>query len=103
MAAFDGEGRQIGIVFETAAPFDTPRLMRELIEWTNATLETRSLHPLLVIGIFTVAFLGIHPFQDGNGRLSRILPRFCCCAVGTATRRTVRWKASSRTTGKATI
>ncbi len=73
VAAFDGEGRQIGIVFETAAPFDTPRLMRELIEWTNATLETRSLHPLLVIGIFTVVFMAIHPFQDGNGRLSRLL------------------------------
>lgn len=73
VAAFDGQGRQIGIVFETASPFDTPGLMRALMEWTNAGLETRSLHPLLVIGIFTVAFLAIHPFQDGNGRLSRIL------------------------------
>lgn len=73
VAAFDENGQQIGIVFETATPFDTPRLMTELIEWTNATLETKALHPLLVIGIFTVAFLAIHPFQDGNGRLSRIL------------------------------
>ena len=47
--------------------------MAELIDWTNAALETKRLHPLLVIGIFTVAFLAIHPFQDGNGRLSRIL------------------------------
>lgn len=73
VAAFDDQGKQIGIVFETATPFDTPRLMGELIEWTNAQLETKSLHPLLVIGIFTVTFLAIHPFQDGNGRLSRIL------------------------------
>ncbi|MDR2825365.1 MAG: Fic family protein [Deltaproteobacteria bacterium] len=73
VAAFDANGLQIGIVFETATPFDTPYLMRELVEWTTSTLETKSLHPLLCIGIFTVMFLAIHPFQDGNGRLSRIL------------------------------
>jgi len=73
VAAFDANGRQIGIVFETASPFDTPRLMQELVAWTNAELETKTLHPLLVIGIFVVVFLAIHPFQDGNGRLSRIL------------------------------
>ena len=73
VVAFDADGKQIGVVFETATPFDTPQLMSELLEWTNAALETKRLHPLLVIGIFTVTFLAIHPFQDGNGRLSRIL------------------------------
>lgn len=73
VVAFDAQGQQIGVVFETASPFDTPQLMAELIDWTNAALETKRLHPLLVIGIFTVTFLAIHPFQDGNGRLSRIL------------------------------
>lgn len=73
VVAFDAQGKQIGIVFETAMPFDTPQLMAELIDWTNAALETKRLHPLLVIGIFTVTFLAIHPFQDGNGRLSRVL------------------------------
>lgn len=73
VAAFDEKGQQIGIVFETAAPFDTPRLMRDLVEWTNHALETKKLHPLLVMGVFAVTFLAIHPFQDGNGRLSRIL------------------------------
>ena len=73
VVAFDAEGNQLGVVFETAAPFDTPQLMAELIDWTNAALETKRLHPLLVIGIFTVTFLAIRPFQDGNGRLSRIL------------------------------
>ncbi len=67
VAAFDAQGQQIGIVFETASPFDTPRLMRELVEWTNTALDVRDFHPLLVIGIFIVSF------QDGNGRLSRIL------------------------------
>ena len=84
VAAFNESGQQIGIVFETATPFDTPRLMAELIEWTNATLETKALHPLLVIGIFTVTFLAIHPFQDGNGRLSRILTTLLLLRCGYA-------------------
>ena len=84
VVAFDEHGQQIGIVFETVTPFDTPRLMRELVEWTNAALETKSLHPLLVIGIFTVAFLAIHPFQDGNGRLSRILTTLLLLRCGYA-------------------
>ncbi len=73
VSAFDEEGNEIGIVFQTASPFDTPRLMEELVAWTNKALEEKSLHPLLVAAIFTVTFLEIHPFQDGNGRLSRIL------------------------------
>jgi len=73
VAAFNEQGQQIGVIFETASPFDTPALMCELVEWANTTLDTRNLHPLLTIGIFTVTFLAIHPFQDGNGRLSRIL------------------------------
>jgi Fic family protein len=73
VAAFDENGKQIGIVFETATAFDTPRLMAELVTWVNDEREKGQLHPLLIIGIFAVVFLEIHPFQDGNGRLSRIL------------------------------
>lgn len=73
VAAFDANGVQLGIVFETAAPFDTPRLMAELVSWVNSELQSERLHPLLIIGIFIVVFLEIHPFQDGNGRLSRVL------------------------------
>lgn len=71
--AFDPNGKSQGVIFHTAAPFDTPKLMTELVEWTNTALTKRELHPLLVIGIFVVTFLQIHPFQDGNGRLSRAL------------------------------
>jgi Fic family protein len=84
VAAFDEEGKQIGIVFETASPFDTPRYMAELIEWTNANIETRTLHPLLVISVFLVVFLEIHPFQDGNGRLNRILTNLLLLRCGYA-------------------
>lgn len=84
VVAFDAQGQQIGVVFETATPFDTPQLMSELLEWTNAALETKRLHPLLVIGIFTVTFLAIHPFQDGNGRLSRTLTTLLLLRCGYA-------------------
>lgn len=73
VSAFDPDGKEIGVVFQTASPFETPHLMRELVAWTNQQLEGGKLHPLLIIGIFIVTFLEIHPFQDGNGRLSRVL------------------------------
>jgi Fic family protein len=73
VAAFDENGQQIGIVFATATPFDTPRLMGELVTWLATARELGRLHPLLVIAVFVVVFLEIHPFQDGNGRLSRVL------------------------------
>ena len=73
VAAFDASGHEIGSIFETASPFDTPRLMRELVEWTNDNFADSYLHPVIVIGVFVVHFLAIHPFTDGNGRLSRAL------------------------------
>ncbi len=73
VAAFDADGHEIGSIFETATPFDTPRLMRELVEWTNDNFEDGYLHPIMVIGVFIVHFLAIHPFTDGNGRMSRAL------------------------------
>jgi len=84
VAAFDAEGKQIGIVFETATPFDTPRLMTELVDWFVAARDARQIHPLLLIALFTVVFLQIHPFQDGNGRLSRILTTLLLMQAGYA-------------------
>ncbi len=71
--AFDAAGKSVGVVFETASPFDTPREMEHLIAWFNQATQEQRLHPLVIIGVFTVVFLAIHPFQDGNGRLSRVL------------------------------
>jgi len=86
VAAFDENGTQIGIVFETATPFDTPRLMTELVSWVNGEREkaliSEKLHPLLIIAIFVVVFLEIHPFQDGNGRLSRVLTTLLLIQAG---------------------
>ena len=84
VGAFDESGRMIGIVFETASPFDTPLRMAELFAWLNEARELRRLHPLLIVAIFTVVFLEIHPFQDGNGRLSRVLTTLLLLQAGYA-------------------
>lgn len=84
VAAFDASGRMIGIVFETASPFDTPRRMQELLAWLTEARELARLHPLLTIAVFIVTFLAIHPFQDGNGRLSRVLTTLLMLQAGYA-------------------
>ena len=84
VAAFDETGAQVGIVFQTASPFDTPRLMTELVTWVNQERETARLHPLLIIALCIVVFLEIHPFHDGNGRLSRVLTTLLLLQAGYA-------------------
>lgn len=71
--AFDTEGKSLGVIFEATSPFNTPREMQELISWTRESLNDAAYHPLIVTAVFNVMFLAIHPFQDGNGRLSRVL------------------------------
>ena len=80
--AFDENGRSLGVIFEPATPFETPRLMDELVAWTQEALESARYHPLLVIAVFIVRFLAIHPFQDGNGRLSRALTTLLLLRAG---------------------
>ncbi|HZD91112.1 MAG TPA: Fic family protein [Pseudolabrys sp.] len=80
--AFDAQGRSVGVIFKTVSPFDTPFRMQELVAWTRDAFENKQLHPLLVIGIFVVVFLQIHPFQDGNGRLSRVLTTLLLLKAG---------------------
>ena len=84
VVAFDEDGKQVGVVFETATPFDTPALMQELLIWVNEAREEKALHPLLITAIFVVVFLAIHPFQDGNGRLSRVLTTLLLLQAGYA-------------------
>lgn len=84
VAAFDESGQSLGVVFETATPFDTPRLMTELVSWFDEERAGGRVHPLLLIGIWIVVFLEIHPFQDGNGRLSRVLTTLLLLQAGYA-------------------
>jgi Fic family protein len=82
VGAFDSDGKMIGVVFATETPFDTPRRMEELIAWLTEARELRRIHPLLIVAVFIVTFLEIHPFQDGNGRLSRILTTLLLLQAG---------------------
>lgn len=66
-------GGQQKVIFNTTAPFLVKREMEDLMVWTNKSFEEEELHPLIIIGTFIYEFLSIHPYQDGNGRLSRLL------------------------------
>ena len=63
VVAIDADGVEIGVIFETATPFETPRQMEKLVQWARKAIEEQSLHPLLIVAVFTVKFLAIHPFQ----------------------------------------
>ncbi len=80
--AFDSDGNSLGVVFETTSCFDTPKEMSELIAWLGLALENKETHVLLVTAVFIVKFLAIHPFQDGNGRLSRVLTTLLLLKAG---------------------
>ncbi len=47
VAAFDAVGNEVATIFQTASPFDTPRLMRELVDWVRYTRDNKALHPAL--------------------------------------------------------
>ncbi len=73
VGVLDEKGTVAQIMFETTPAYLTQKEMTELIEWTVEALEQHRFHPLLVIASFIIEFLKIHPFEDGNGRLSRVL------------------------------
>ncbi len=80
--AFGPDGKSLGVVFETATPFETPGWMKEIVDWFNQSVQKESHHPLILVGIFIVVFLAIHPFKVGNGRLSRILTTLLLLRAG---------------------
>jgi Fic family protein len=77
-------GASVGILFETTKAYLTPKEMDELVRWTVSALRQKTYHPLVTIGNFLVEFLAIHPFEDGNGRLSRILTNLLLMQEGYA-------------------
>ncbi len=72
----------VGVLFDTTPAWLTPKEMQELLEWTKAAQEEAQTNPILWIGSFVVQFLQIHPFQDGNGRISRILTNMLLLQAG---------------------
>ncbi len=82
VAMINAEGKSVGILFDTTPAYLTPKQMHELVDITQDALNEKKFHPLLIIGNFLVEFLNIHPFQDGNGRLSRILTNLLLLQAG---------------------
>lgn len=70
------------ILFDTTPAFLVKAEMDEAIEWTNEQLEKNNIHPLLIIANFIFEFLAIHPFSDGNGRVSRALTNLLLLRAG---------------------
>jgi Fic family protein len=66
-------GESVGVLFDTTPAYLTPKETQELVEWTQEALAEKKYHPLFIVGNFLVEFLQVHPFEDGNGRLSRVL------------------------------
>ena len=78
----DEAGKSTGILFDTTPAYLTQSQMQELVESTRCAFDEKKYHPLLIIGNFLVEFLQIHPFQDGNGRVSRILTNLMLLQAG---------------------
>lgn len=82
VVAYNADGRAVGVIFDPTASHLVPKEMSELVEATIVFLQEKPYHPLLVIANFVVEFLKIHPFQDGNGRISRVLTNFLMLRCG---------------------
>ncbi len=78
----DAKGKSVGVLFDTTPAYLTPIKVHELVDKTKYAFNENKFHPLLIIGNFLVEFLNIHPFQDGNGRLSRILTNLLLLKTG---------------------
>lgn len=71
--AKDQSGNIVGVIFEPTPPYLTQKEIRELIDWYNWADTENFKHPLIRISNFVFEYLAIHPFQDGNGRTSRLI------------------------------
>jgi len=76
------DGKVVKIIFQTTPAYLTAKEMQELVDWTREVFEKNRFHPLLVIANFLIEFLKIHPFEDGNGRLSRVLTNLLLLKFG---------------------
>ncbi len=80
--ATDREGNVVETIFETTPMHLAAKEMQELFIWFDEAIKNKNYHPLITIACFIVDFLKIHPFLDGNGRLSRILTNLLLLQAG---------------------
>lgn len=66
-------GGEQKVIFNTTEPALTPKEMESLFAWIKERYKKEDIHPVIVVGAFVYEFLSIHPYKDGNGRLSRLL------------------------------
>lgn len=71
--AKDRSGKVVGIIFDPTPPHLVQKEMQELLDWYGWAAKEKLRHPLILIANFVFEYLAIHPFQDGNGRTSRLL------------------------------
>ncbi len=82
--AKDQSGNILGVIFDPTPPHLTPKEMQELVGWYQWADEKKFKHPLIRMGNFIFEYLAIHPFQDGNGRTSRLLTNLLLLQQGYA-------------------
>ncbi|MEK6783581.1 MAG: Fic family protein [Bacteroidota bacterium] len=73
---------QNGEMFHYASPEDTPAMMKELLEWYNDSVKQKKLHPVEIAALIHYKFVRIHPFDDSNGRTSRLLMNYVLLRFG---------------------
>jgi Fic family protein len=73
---------RVRVRFKTVSPKHTKPFMKELIRFYGRCLEEETIHPLIALAAFNLDFLCIHPFRDGNGRVSRLLLLLQCYQLG---------------------
>ena len=59
--------------FKPLSAAETPKAMEELCDYLNRVMKEETIEPLILIGAFVLDFLSVHPFNDGNGRMARLL------------------------------
>ena len=62
--------------FEYASPEETPSLMADLVDWYNQAEQEGKLSPVELAALFHYRYIRIHPFEDGNGRIARLMVNF---------------------------
>ncbi len=86
--AFDAPWKNLNItfaktkLFATTTPFEMPEKLTEIVFWTETQLAQKTIHPLLIVGVFMAVFLNLRPFHEIDGRLSRILIMFLLLKAG---------------------
>jgi Fic family protein len=75
------DGEEV-VIFEPTKPYLTKKEMNDVLYWLNEELKRKETHPLILIANFIFEFLAVHPFRDGNGRLSRALTTLLLLKTG---------------------